>query len=150
MCARRHAVRVACVPLSRQNGGRTNDLTGGSVCFATRQVVQGSTFRRMSRLPINLPPGNQNVTHSNRRTLQLLTLTPLALAFAMSASAANRNDLHNQNVSLLNSQYKVAARTGMPVKAEDRHAEMLGLDAESRLSVLTHNQDLDGTQHYRY
>ena len=27
---------------------------------------------------------------------------------------------------------------------------MLGLDAESRLSVLTHNQDADGTQHYRY
>jgi Zn-dependent metalloprotease/PKD repeat protein len=90
------------------------------------------------------------VTHSNRRTLQLLTLTPLALAFAMSASAANRNELHNQNVSLLNSQYKAAARAGIPAKAEDRHAEMLGLDVDSRLTVLTHNKDADGTNHYRY
>jgi Zn-dependent metalloprotease/PKD repeat protein len=90
------------------------------------------------------------VNHSNRRTLQLLTLTPLALAFAMSASAASRTELHNQNVSLLNSQYKLAAASGMPTKAEDRHAELLGLDSESRLNVLTHNQDADGTQHYRY
>jgi len=90
------------------------------------------------------------VTHSNRRTLQLLTLSPLALAFAMSASAASRNDLHNQNVSLLNSQYKAAATAGLPARAEDRHAEMLGLDADSRLTVLSHNQDADGTQHYRY
>jgi len=90
------------------------------------------------------------VNHPNRRTLQLLTLTPLALAFAMSASAASRTELHNQNVSLLNSQYKLAAASGMPTRPEDRHAEMLGLDADSRLSVLTHNQDADGTQHYRY
>jgi pseudolysin/vibriolysin len=64
----------------------------------------------------------------------------------MSASAATRNDLHSQNVSLLNSQYKAAARTGMPVRAEDRHAELLGLDTESRLTVLTRNQDA-GRQH---
>jgi len=87
------------------------------------------------------------VTYSNRRTVQLLTLTPLALAFAMSASAANRNDLHSQNVSLLNSQYKAAARAGIPARAEDRHAELLGLDTESRLTLLTQNQDADGSKH---
>ncbi len=89
--------------------------------------------------------------HSNRRTLQLLTLTPLALAFAMSASAAGRTDLHGQNVSLLNSQYKAAtARAGAPASRADRHAEMLGLDTESRLAVLTHDVDADGSNHYRY
>jgi len=113
--------------------------------------VQGRTFGRSQRPPTNLPPGNKNVIHSNRRTLALLTLSPLALAMAMSASAANRTDLHNQNISLLNSQYKAAAaQAGALAKPEDRHAAMLGLDAESRLQVLTHNQDADGTQHYRY
>jgi Zn-dependent metalloprotease/PKD repeat protein len=90
------------------------------------------------------------VNHSNRRTLQLLTLSPLALALAMSASAATRTELHNQNVSLLNSQYKLAAASGMPTRPEERHAELLGLDANSRLTVLTHNTDADGTNHYRY
>jgi Zn-dependent metalloprotease/PKD repeat protein len=91
------------------------------------------------------------VNHTNRRTLQLLTLSPLALALAMSASAATRSELHDQNISLLNSQYKLAAaHLGAAAKPADRHAEMLGLDSESRLNVLTHNQDADGTNHYRY
>jgi Zn-dependent metalloprotease/PKD repeat protein len=103
------------------------------------------------RLPIHLPPGKPQVIHSNRRSLQLISLTPLALALAMaSAQAATRVDLHNQNVSLLNSQYKLAAGAGAPVKATDRHAEMLGLDSESALQVLTNIQDKDGTSHYRY
>ena len=90
--------------------------------------------------------------HNNRRSLQLVSLSPLALALAMaSASAATRVDLHNQNVSLLSSQYKLAAAaTGAPAKPADRHAELLGLDPESRLSVLTTAQDKDGTSHYRY
>ncbi|MFA6986083.1 MAG: M4 family metallopeptidase, partial [Arenimonas sp.] len=68
-----------------------------------------------------------------------------------SASAATRVDLHGQNVSLLNSQYKLAAvATGVAAKPTDRHAEMLGLDAESRLQVLTTSKDKDGTSHYRY
>ena len=51
--------------------------------------------------------------HSNRRSLSLLALSPLALALAVaSAQAATRSDLHNQNVSLLNSQYKLAAANG--------------------------------------
>ena len=89
---------------------------------------------------------------SNRRSLQLITLSPLALALAMaSAQAATRVDLHSQNVSLLNSQYKLAAiATGAAAKANDRHAEMLGLDADSRLQVLTSAKDKDGTNHFRY
>ncbi len=92
------------------------------------------------------------MTHSNRRTLQVLALSPLALAFAMaSAQAANRTDLHDQNVSLLNSQYKLASATsGMPAQAAARHAELLGLDADSALKLLASNQDKDGTMHYRY
>ena len=103
------------------------------------------------RPPIHLP-GKQPVIHSNRRSLQLITLSPLTLALAMvSAQAATRVDLHNQNVALLNSQYKLAATaSGAPTKASDRHAEMLGLDSESSLQVLTHNTDPNGTQHYRY
>ena len=91
--------------------------------------------------------------HSNRRTLKLVSLSPLALALAMaSASAATRTDLHNQNVSLLNSQYKLAvAATGAPAKAIDRHEEMLlGADRDSHLQVLKTNKDKDGTTHVRY
>lgn len=85
---------------------------------------------------------------TNRRTL--LALSPLTLALAMvSANAATRTDLHDQNVSLLNSQYKLAAGA-LPATAKDRHAEMLGLDAESDLRVLTEARDADGTQHVRY
>ena len=92
------------------------------------------------------------MTHNNRRSIQLIALSPLALALAMaSANAATRTDLHSQNVSLLNSQYKLAAAaTGTPAKAADRHAEMLGLDSESRLRVLTSAEDKDGTRHTRY
>ena len=101
-----------------------------------------------SRLPIHLP-GKPPVIHSNRRSLKLITLSPLTLALAMvSAQAATRVDLHGQNVALLNSQYKLAAAaTGAPSKAKDRHAEILGLDAESDLQVLTSAKDKDGTSH---
>jgi Zn-dependent metalloprotease len=97
-------------------------------------------------------PGKTSVIHSNRRTLKLVSLSPLALALAMaSASAATRTDLHNQNVSLLNSQYKLAvAATGAPTKAADRHGEMLGMGLNDRLQVLATEKDPDGTTHYRY
>jgi Zn-dependent metalloprotease/PKD repeat protein len=92
------------------------------------------------------------VTQSNRRTLHLLTLTPIALALAAaSAQAATRSDLHDQNVSLLNSQYKLATKaTGMPAQAAARHAELLGLESESALKLLDTNTDKDGSTHYRY
>ena len=92
------------------------------------------------------------MTQSNRRTLHLLTLTPIALALAAaSAQAATRSDLHDQNVSLLNSQYKLATKaTGMPAQAAARHAELLGLESESALKLLDTNTDKDGSTHYRY
>jgi len=79
-------------------------------------------------------------------------LSPLVLALAaVSASAAVRNDLHEQNVALLNSQYKLASQAvGVAAKPAERHAEFIGLDSESRLSVLASSKDADGTQHYRY
>ena len=90
--------------------------------------------------------------HSNRRTLQVLALSPLTLALAMaSAQAATRADLHDQNVSLLNSQYKLAAaQGGMPAQASARHAELLGLEPESALKLIDSNTDKDGTVHLRY
>ena len=74
----------------------------------------------------------------------------MALA-GTSAQAASLVDLHSQNVARINSQYKLAsAGIGAPTQATSRHAEMLGLDSESSLSVLTTNKDKDGTNHYRY
>ena len=93
------------------------------------------------------------MTHTTTRSLRLHTLaaaTALALV-GTSAQAASLVDLHGQNVDKLNQQYKIAsAAIGAPTKGSARHAEMLGLDAESTLSVLTSNTDKDGTQHFRY
>jgi pseudolysin/vibriolysin len=92
------------------------------------------------------------VIQSNRRTLHLLTLTPLALALASGAAfAASKSDLHANNVSLLNAQYKAAvAKSGAPLAARERHAEMIGLEDESSLKLLDSNEDADGTTNYRY
>jgi vibriolysin len=92
------------------------------------------------------------VIHSKNRTLHLLALTPIALALATaSASAATRSDLHRQDARTLDRQYKAAAATtGLPGQARLRHAELIGLDAESSLQVLTEAQDKDGTRHVRY
>jgi Zn-dependent metalloprotease/PKD repeat protein len=86
------------------------------------------------------------------RNFNPIMLSPLVLALAaVSASAAVRNDLHEQNVALLNSQYKLASQAvGVAAKPAERHAEFIGLDSESRLSVLASSKDADGTQHYRY
>ena len=67
------------------------------------------------------------------------------------AHAASRDDLHRADVAKVNAQYRLASQSqGMPAKAQERHAELIGLDAESRLQVLTHRQDSKGTQYYRY
>jgi Zn-dependent metalloprotease len=90
--------------------------------------------------------------NATTRSLSLLALSPLALALAMaSAQAAERIDLHQLNVSQINKQYKAAAaKLGLPAQASARHAELLGLDADSGLQVLTSATDKDGTRHYRY
>ncbi|MBS0462419.1 MAG: PepSY domain-containing protein, partial [Proteobacteria bacterium] len=69
----------------------------------------------------------------------------------MSAQAANRVELHSQNIAGLNKAYQPAiAKLGAGVTPATRHAAALGLDSASRLEVLTFNQDKDGTKHYRY
>ena len=67
------------------------------------------------------------------------------------AIAANRVDLHLQNVAQVNAQYRAAAsRLGVAPAANSRHAEMLALDADSDLQVLDSTRDRSGTRHYRY
>ena len=91
--------------------------------------------------------------HSSSRVRSLAVMSPLAfaLAFAASANAATRVDLHHQDVGQMYRQYKAAsARIGMPAKAADRHAEMLGLGADSALQLVGSATDKDGTRNYRY
>ncbi len=90
---------------------------------------------------------------SRYRATSVIALSPLLLAFAaVSANAATRVDLQKQNVAQLNAQYQTAsAKAGGVAKiAKERHAELLGLDANSKLEVLTSKTDSDGTRHYRY
>ncbi len=91
--------------------------------------------------------------HSSSRVRSLAVMSPLAfaLAFAASAQAATRVDLHHQDVAQMYRQYKAAsARIGMPARAADRHAELLGMGAESGLQLVNTATDKDGTRHYRY
>ncbi|MDQ1091733.1 hypothetical protein QE400_001146 [Xanthomonas sacchari] len=69
------------------------------------------------------------------RPLALLPSLLLALA-ATSASAAQRVDLHAKNPDTLGTQYRSAAARvgGIPAAAAVRHAELIGLDAESALT----------------
>jgi len=90
--------------------------------------------------------------HSSSRNRRLVALTPLALALtAMSAQAATRVDLHAMNVAQVNHQYLVASsHLGAATRPSQKHAEMLGLDANSSLNVLATSTDSNGTHHYRY
>jgi Zn-dependent metalloprotease len=96
--------------------------------------------------------GVLKVMNATTRSLSLLAVSPLAFALAMaSAQAAERVDLHQLNVGQVNKQYHaVAAKLGMPAQATARHAELVGLDVDSGLKVLTSATDRDGTKHYRY
>ena len=70
---------------------------------------------------------------------------------ATSAHAATRLDLHDQNAADLNAVYaRAASAVGTQTLSNERHAEMLGLDAESALTTLAVVKDSDGTTHYRY
>jgi Zn-dependent metalloprotease len=81
---------------------------------------------------------------------------PLAVATVMflaasAADAAQRSSLHGSDLATLNHQYKLATqRAGAPSEAAARHAELLGLDAESTLTVINHRVDREGTNYYRY
>jgi vibriolysin len=89
---------------------------------------------------------------NTRQRLTLIALSPLALALSVaSAQAANRVDLRGQDLSRLNSQYQAASRgIAAPASARDRHAELIGLDQDSGLSLLRSNKDSDGSTVYRY
>jgi vibriolysin len=83
----------------------------------------------------------------------VIALSPLLLAFAaVSANAATRIDLQKQNLAQLSTQYQLAsAKSGGVAKiAKERHAELLGMDADSKLELLTSKTDKNGTRHYRY
>jgi vibriolysin len=86
----------------------------------------------------------------NHRLAALSAATSLVL-LAGNAAAAERADLHRLDVSKLNQQYRAAAaKLGVAAKAKDRHAELLGLDADSDLQQTALITDADGTRHYRY
>ena len=86
----------------------------------------------------------------HHRLAALAAATTLALS-AGTAIAAQRVDLQRLDATRVNQQYKaVAARVGVAAKAREKHAEMLGLDADSSLRELRTHIDRDGTKHYRY
>ena len=91
------------------------------------------------------------ITINMRRKAPIAT-SVLALALlAGSAQAATRADLHGYNIDNLNRAYQAATRASGPAaSASERHAEFLGLDAESTLSLIGGAKDADGTNHYRY
>jgi Zn-dependent metalloprotease len=90
-----------------------------------------------------------------RNRVSALRHSPLALAvvcllLSVDSSAATRSDLNKTDLARLNHQYALAAQGLGAASAQERHAELLGLDAESRLQILTHYSDRDGTHYYRY
>jgi Zn-dependent metalloprotease len=90
-----------------------------------------------------------------RNRVSALRHSPLALAvvcliLSVDSSAASRSDLNKTDLARLNQQYALAAQGLGAASAQERHAELLGLDAESRLRILTHYADRNGTHYYRY
>jgi Zn-dependent metalloprotease len=83
-------------------------------------------------------------------------LRPLAAAtalflFAGLADAAQRDELHRTDLARLNHEYRLATGVGgAATSPAERHAELLGLEPESRLQVINHRVDRDGTHYYRY
>ncbi len=90
--------------------------------------------------------------HLKIRTRCLIALSPLSLAIsALSAQAATVVDLHSQDIAQLNRQYATAStKAGVAAKASDRHAELLGMEQDSRLQLLKSSKTADGTTNYRY
>ncbi len=74
--------------------------------------------------------------------------TALAL-FAGEASAAVRSDLQQQDVAGIARQNSVVAKAGLAGTTHARHAQALGLDADSRLFLLDRKTSL-GVRNHRY
>src|SRR3546814_1681769 len=65
--------------------------------------------------------------------------------------AADRVNLHQQDVSSINSRYANASvAIGVSKQASVRHAEMLGFGPDSTLSVLRTSTTPDGVRNTRY
>ncbi|MGO4260518.1 M4 family metallopeptidase [Lysobacter sp. TAB13] len=79
----------------------------------------------------------------------ILAITPLALACAP-VFAAQRVDLMNQDLGKLNRQFDATvAQTGVAAKPFARHAQLIGLDSESRLVAKNRHTSL-GVRNSRY
>ena len=91
------------------------------------------------------------MTNSGKRCLRLSALTPIALAaMAASAHAAERVDLSLRDVAQLNQRYDaLVAQQGAAPMAHTRHAQTIGLDAESRLLLKKRHND-HGKRNTRY
>ncbi|WP_395680935.1 M4 family metallopeptidase [Dokdonella sp.] len=89
---------------------------------------------------------------STRRLTAAVSLSPLFLAmYAASASAATVVDVHGHDTKVLNSTYvRATAGMGAATAANERHAELLGLESQSALQQLSVVDDADGVRHYRY
>lgn len=77
---------------------------------------------------------------------------PLALAaLAGPVAAIELKDLHGLDVQQLDDQYRRAVSVlGDSRTAAGKHAEVVGLDAESTLRLLAKSTDPNGASHYRY
>ena len=94
--------------------------------------------------------GNSFVINTSKR-YPALAFSALALAIAGSAHAANRIDLQKLSTERLNASYHAATRgMSQAAAAQERHAELLGLDNDSKLSLLREEHDANGVRHYRY
>src|SRR3546814_14210232 len=83
----------------QQEEGRADRGGGGAVVGKQRERERPARCR-----PRVQPIGRSRVIQSKKRSLQLVAMTPLALAcMAMSAPAADRANLHQQDVSSINS-----------------------------------------------
>ncbi len=95
-----------------------------------------------------------NVSQSRMQMHALGAAVAVALSsmVAGSAFAANRVDLHGLNLQQVNSLKTAGVakvRAGV-ARTSDRHAQMLGLDRESRLLELNRTRTRSGAQNFRY
>ena len=97
---------------------------------------------------INFSRGYHQVNR-NPRMQALVAATTLALV-AGGAAAADRVDLHRLSVGQLKQQYSaVVGNGGAAAMAHERHAQLVGLDAESHLVLKARHSDY-GVRNSRY
>ncbi|MGO1069063.1 M4 family metallopeptidase [Lysobacter sp. CA199] len=82
--------------------------------------------------------------------MSILAIAISLATIAGAAGAVQRVDLHRQDMSQLNRQYRAVAGTAIGAAAHLRHAEMIALDANSTLTPLTSRSDEAGHRQHRY